>query len=286
MELVPSHVTHSETTLEHDAPTDVTMPRMASVLEQHVPHPLSESIGRDPVCFLPSQGYDHYHGLSILVVNQEGKLVGIRHDVKALELMYTGKKFRVLGGDNHQEKAAFRELTEDDIKQMFKKLNNSFDRKIQLLGAHYDCVYMHFFAPGNAEMLFLSDTQKARKVNMINLAAEMLTNLEKQVPVSLFFHTSQVKGQPLERHPTNMPEDIGRLYHDSINIIGYHSVPGHVDGYDPEQNGSWIVQKFAEKMAASGELADIVQALNEEASDCSHPPMRATDKGFKRLPVG
>ena len=118
-----------------------------------------------------------------------------------------------------------------------------------------------------------------RQIDLINLLAHELPNLEKQIPVVAFIHISK----PPEEFTLPQPDVVGAHMHTSPNVLGVHTKDDSLPHDDPHANGSWVIRQLMQKLKHSKDLIKALQSTNNEAKNQKRSLMIITEHEFKQL---
>ena len=239
------------------------------------------SVGRHPSRFCTLRPDSSGRGLVVIMVNHSELIPGLEIDIQTLVETYTHKlnaTYVLIGDPNDPNVAARQNVTNEAIADIFRRVNEMYNRGTRLDGTEFDRIMFHLFAPGNDQFVCLRDGIE-RQVNLVSLLANEMSNLEGQIPVVLFTHISAPPAD-LPLPPTG--SDSVPL-HSSRNLLGVFTKQGQVNDYDPHRSGSWMVQNLMRSMAETGELLQAVALTNSHAMRQNHPELLSADNRFKQL---
>ena len=222
-------------------------------------------------------------GNVVLIVNKVAHIPGIQTDIEVLENFYTNKSYRVTGGWNDPELIDKRNINTEDMVGLLKKFDHLYRPATQLARTEYDRVIVHIFAPGNDEYICVPNEYERKTQIVDSLAAEM-SHFARQTAVVIFIHSSEPLPCSFTTQHTHPPDYTEVPWSNSRNMLGFYTHQAPMPGYDANDRGSWIVQKFVQQMERSAcDVREVAQRVNAEALCIGHPSIQIEEIGFKKL---
>ena len=225
--------------------------------------------------------------LVVIVINEKQHIPGIDVDVQVLEEFYTAqpRNFVIVGGQLDSDCASKRNLSVNGILGLFAKVDHMYHPATRLHGSEFERVIFHVFAPGNNEHVYVMNNKFEQKNNLLNRLVSQATNVGRQVPVVVCFHSSEPL-PPGVALPVG--DDVQEICHAPAvpNILGYFT---HQDrpaaDVVAETRGSWVLQEMIGQLR----LYDVKEAFVCVALTAVRQGQSVQvikDSGFKKLWLG